>query len=35
MRGLVYRLGTALKDYGERMRCGIIVRIGIALRESV
>lgn len=31
--GFLYRLGGSLKDFGERVRCVRIVRIGLAIRD--
>ena len=35
MRGFIYRLGTAIKEFGERNGKGWIARIGIKLRSLV
>lgn len=35
MRGLLYRLGTAIKDFGERRRWGAFIRLGLAIRGLV
>lgn len=33
MMGFLYRLGGSLKDFGERVRCIRIVRIGLAIKD--
>jgi hypothetical protein len=33
MKGFLYRLGTALKDFGERRRWVCIIRLGLAIRR--
>lgn len=32
-RGLIYRFGTKIKNYGERARKGSIVRFGLWIKE--
>ena len=34
MMGFLYRIGVALKDFGERVRCSRILRIGLALKDA-
>lgn len=35
LRGFVYRLGVAIKEYGERSRKAWLVRVGLAIRGLV
>jgi hypothetical protein len=34
LRGFVYRLGVAIKEYGERTRKVWLIRVGLALRNA-
>ena len=33
MTGLLYRLAVAVKDFGERHKLAIIIRVGLMIRE--
>jgi hypothetical protein len=35
MVGFIYRRAIDIKNFGERFRIGIIVRLGLALRDLV
>jgi hypothetical protein len=35
MKGVIYRLGTTIKDFGERRRWVLIIRLGLMLRRLV
>jgi hypothetical protein len=35
MKGLVYRVATAIREYGERVKLPVLVALGIALRDFV
>lgn len=42
MKGFIYRLGTAVKEFGERMGrlpycgfCKTVISLGLAIRDSV
>jgi hypothetical protein len=35
MRGFIYRAAVAVKEFGERRRCGFFVRLALAVREWV
>jgi hypothetical protein len=33
MRGFIYRLGVSIKDAGENSKCGMVIRLGLAIRN--
>lgn len=33
MKGFIYRLGVRVKDFGERIGCGCIVRLGLTIKD--
>jgi hypothetical protein len=33
MGGFIFRLGVSLKDSGERLRWGRLIRLGLAIRD--
>jgi hypothetical protein len=33
MKGMIYRMAIAIKDVGERWRCSMLIRIGIAFGD--
>jgi hypothetical protein len=35
MGGFIFRLGVSLKDLGERIRRGWLIRLGLAIRDFV
>jgi hypothetical protein len=35
MKGFLYRLGTAIKEKGERLHIACLVIIGLKIRESI
>jgi hypothetical protein len=35
MTGWLYRRAVGIKDFGERVRCGALVKIGLWMREKV
>jgi hypothetical protein len=35
MKGIIFRLGVRLKDWGERLKCGWLVGLGLKIREGV
>jgi hypothetical protein len=35
MGGVLFRLGVRLKDWGERLRWGWLVRLGLGVRDFV
>jgi len=34
MTGAIYRLGVRLKDFGERSRLAVIIRVGLMIRDG-
>lgn len=34
MMGFIYRVGIRIKDFGERVHCGGIQRLGIAIKDA-
>ena len=35
MRGWIYRRAVGLKEFGERHRLDLIIKVGLALREWI
>jgi hypothetical protein len=35
MGGFVFRLGTRLKDWGERLKWNLLIRIGLGIRDFI
>jgi len=35
MKGFIYRFGVSIKDTGENLNCGLIIRLGLAIRDFV
>lgn len=35
MTGFLYRMAVAIREFGERRRCGFFIRLGLAIRERV